>query len=254
MKTNPMGLISALSPDFLSQKTRKSFIASIESKLEARSSKLKGSSSPLSAFSFELSAKGRNWVAGTSRFRAFLIVAAILYSVSFIHATSFSQPIIIDHTCTDLTRVPDYWIHQAKGQLRTCYGHTSHGSQPITGMEVLMNADPSSHLYDFNTDGAVLSGVLSIEDAVPDGDLGHEGDTSWAERTRCHLDGAGSDRNVVVWSWCGGVSDNTAAGINAYLSAMSLLEQEYPDVTFVYMTGHLDGTGATGNLHIRNNQ
>jgi len=46
--------ISALLPDFLSQKTRKSFMASIESKLEAESSKLKGSSSPLSAFSFQL--------------------------------------------------------------------------------------------------------------------------------------------------------------------------------------------------------
>jgi len=33
-------------------------------KIEAESSKLKGSFSPLSAFSFELSAKGRTWVAG----------------------------------------------------------------------------------------------------------------------------------------------------------------------------------------------
>jgi hypothetical protein len=35
---------------------------------------------------------------------------------------------------------------------------------------------------------------------------------------------------------------------------MSGLEEDYPDVTFVYMTGHLDGTGVTGNLHIRNEQ
>ncbi len=32
------------------------------------------------------------------------------------------------------------------------------------------------------------------------------------------------------------------------------LEAEYPDVTFVYMTGHLDGTGEEGNLFQRNNQ
>jgi hypothetical protein len=57
-----------------------------------------------------------------------------------------------------------------------------------------------------------------------------------------------------MWSWCGGVSDNTEAGINAYLNAMNQLEQNYPGVTFVYMTGHLDGSGETGNLNLRNNQ
>lgn len=50
--------------------------------------------------------------------------------------------------------------------------------------------------------------------------------------------------DVVVWSWCGGVSGNTVAGIDAYLGAMAALEADYPDLTFVYMTGHLDGGGA----------
>ena len=35
---------------------------------------------------------------------------------------------------------------------------------------------------------------------------------------------------------------------------MSGLEADYPEVRFVYMTGHLDGTGLTGNLHLRNEQ
>jgi len=35
---------------------------------------------------------------------------------------------------------------------------------------------------------------------------------------------------------------------------MNQLETDYPGVTFVYMTGHLDGTGVAGNLHVRNNQ
>jgi len=59
---------------------------------------------------------------------------------------------------------------------------------------------------------------------------------------------------VVVWSWCGGVSDNTVTGIQAYLNAMANLESEFPNVTFIYMTGHLDGTGSSGNLNQRNNQ
>ena len=35
---------------------------------------------------------------------------------------------------------------------------------------------------------------------------------------------------------------------------MSQLESDYPGVKFVYMTGHLDGSGEVGNLNIRNEQ
>lgn len=164
-----------------------------------------------------------------------------------------SGPIIIDRTCTDLSQVPDYWIEQAKTLLRVSYGHTSHGSQPITGMTVLESNTPSG-LYDFNTNGAVTPGVLSVADTTPEGDLGNPDRATWAARTRTYLAGAGSDRNVVVWSWCGQVSTATAADIETYLNLMNGLEQDYPNVTFVYMTGHLDGTGVEGNLNLRNEQ
>ena len=160
---------------------------------------------------------------------------------------------IIDHTCTDLSQVPDYWIDQAKAMLRVSYGHTSHGSQPISGMGVLESNTPSG-LYDFNTNGAVTAGVLSIADTTPSGDLGNPDRVTWEASTRTYLDGAGSDRNVVVWSWCGQVSGATAANIQTYLNLMNGLEQDYPNVTFVYMTGHLDGGGVEGNLHQRNEQ
>jgi hypothetical protein len=42
--------------------------------------------------------------------------------------------------------------------------------------------------------------------------------------------------------------------IDTYLAPMSQLESEYPGVTFVYMTGHADGSGESGNLHLRNQQ
>jgi hypothetical protein len=57
-----------------------------------------------------------------------------------------------------------------------------------------------------------------------------------------------------MWSWCGGCSDNTVEGINTYLEAMDQLENDYPDIRFVYMTGHLDGGGTEGTLHQRNEQ
>ncbi len=164
------------------------------------------------------------------------------------------QAIIVDHTCTDLSKIPPHWIEWAKERLRLSYGHTSHGSQPITGMEILM-ADPSNNgLYDFNRDGAIVSGTLSLRDRYPAGDLGNPDRVTWASRTREYLNGSGSDRNVVVWSWCGQVSSATEADIETYLTLMSELEQDFPGVTFVYMTGHLDGKGVDGNLYQRNNQ
>jgi len=165
-----------------------------------------------------------------------------------------AQPIIIDHTCTDLGKIPAYWIEQAKALLRASYGHTSHGSQPVTGMRVLENGSLNvGGLYDFNTSGAVVSGELSLDDYTPSGDLGNPDRTTWATRTRDYLNGTGSDRNVVVWSWCG-QANTTEVNINTYLNLMNGLEQEFPNVTFVYMTGHLNGTGEAGNLNARNNQ
>ncbi len=48
-----------------------------------------------------------------------------------------SAPIIINHTTTDLSKIPTYWIDQAKNLYKIAYGHTSHGSQLITGIEML---------------------------------------------------------------------------------------------------------------------
>ena len=58
-----------------------------------------------------------------------------------------------------------------------------------------------------------------------------------------------------MWSWCGQVSWASDSDIaDSYLALMDRLEADYPEVTFIYMTGHLDGSGEGGNLHIRNNQ
>ncbi len=162
--------------------------------------------------------------------------------------------ITIDHTCIDYSAIPDQWINNAKSSLRCSYGHTSHGSQPITGMTALKDDPDSGNLYNFCTNGSITAGVLSIADYTPDGDLGNPDFTTWEARTREYLDGSGSNRNVVIWAWCGQVTGASEEDINTYLDLMNGLEQDYPDIKFVYMTGHLDGTGEEGNLNQRNNQ
>jgi hypothetical protein len=131
-------------------------------------------------------------------------------------------------TCADL-----------RENLRIYYGHTSHGSQIVTGLAMLAAENPQYEPPPFTEIGD---------------DLGHNGDLSWAQITRDFLDENRADYDVVMWSWCGGVSDNTVEGIEAYLSEMTALEAEYPELVFVYMTGHLDGTGEDGNLRARNEQ
>jgi len=159
--------------------------------------------------------------------------------------------IIVDHNSTDLTRVPDQWVTSAKDNLRIAYGHTSHGSQLTTGMTGLITF--AGNLYTFNAGGT--GGALDLRDTPFSGayDLGNPDRTAWAAATRTYLD-ANAEINVVIWSWCGQVSSANETDINTYLNLMNGLERDYPTVTFVYMTGHLDGTGLTGNLHLRNEQ
>ena len=70
--------------------------------------------------------------------------------------------------------------------------------------------------------------------------------------TRTYLD-QNPAVNVIVWSWCGQV-DGTEAEIQHYIDLMEGLENDYPGVTFVYMTGHTDGAALTGNVPLRNKQ
>ena len=163
--------------------------------------------------------------------------------------------IIIDHTSTDLSFVPLEWIEEAKDILHIAYGHTSHGSQITTGMTGLVsfaNAPNGGSTYEWNNGGT--NGALDLRDSPFSGasDLGNPDRTAWSDATRYYLD-SHSDINVIIWSWCG-QADGTEEDIDLYLDFMNDLETDYPDVMFVYMTGHTNGTGLDGNLHQRNQQ
>jgi hypothetical protein len=168
-----------------------------------------------------------------------VIVLIALDLISVQSQAVSAEAIVADHeACSLFEQLPDSIIDTVSSRYNIFYIHTSHGSQIMSGLTLLEN---ENSLYDppyFSEYGD---------------DLGHNGDTSWVPPTRSYLD-SHPDCNVAMFSWCGGVSDNTETGINIYLNAMQGLETEYPDVVFIYMTGHLDGSGPDGNLYIRNNQ
>lgn len=155
----------------------------------------------------------------------------------------------MDHRFTDLNSIPAEWITAAKENLHIAYGHTSHGSQVTDGMTGLTSFKGAE--YSWNNGGT--GGALDLHDYAMTGDLGNPDRTSWADRTRTYL-AANTDVNVIIWSWCGQVSSALEADITTYLGLMAGLENDFPNVKFVYMTGHLDGSGLTGNLHLRNEQ
>lgn len=163
--------------------------------------------------------------------------------------------IIIDHENTDLAMVPLEYIEEAKDELHIAYGHTSHGSQITTGMSGLTtftNAPYGGSTYVWNSGGT--NNALDLRDSPFSGasDLGNPNRTAWANATRSYLT-SHPEINVIIWSWCGQV-DGTEEEIDQYLDLMNDLETDYPDVMFVYMTGHTNGTGLDGNVHQRNTQ
>lgn len=166
--------------------------------------------------------------------------------------TEAAEDMIIDHMCTKLDQIPNEWIEKAKTDLHIAYGHTSHGSQITTGLLGLaaFKGDP----YTYSGDGA--DGTLDLRD-MPFGstgvDLGAPDNKTWAEETRDYLN-HNKDINVIMWSWCGQLSWADENYVNNYLRLMQELEADFPTVTFVYMTGHLDGSGETGTLERNNNQ
>ena len=156
-----------------------------------------------------------------------------------------AEPLIIDHACTDLSQIPDEWIENAKNNLHVVYQHTSHGSQLITGMNALENFPEFGSKYEWSDNGA---GGLDLDDyGIPgcadlsQGDwIDGNGVTPWVTATRNLLDNpANSHVDVVIWSWCSIDMHNA----QRYVDNMEILVSEYPDVTFVFMTGHAQGQG-----------
>ena len=195
------------------------------------------------------------------------ITSAVLAAFLFVAPSVWAQEaLIVDHRCTDITKIPQTFIDHAKANLHIGYGHTSHGSQLTTGMDSLVDfanggglgLSLPTDIFEWNNGG--VGGALDLEegDGYDSGWLDHDAGyyPNWVNETREYLnDPSHSDVNVIIWSWCGQVSDYTEQQmIDQYLAPMNQLEQEYSHVTFVYMTGHADGSGETGNLHLRNQQ
>jgi len=177
------------------------------------------------------------------------MITLVLLVTLFTQCENTNEPIIdpieepiliIDHKLANLTSIPANWIDSAKTKLHIAYEHSSHGSQLVDGMSGLITWKGENYQGLYLRDHAITGWS----------DLGS---ATWDADTRNYLN-SHTEINVVMWAWCGQVSTATEDYINLYLEKMNNLEYDYPNVKFVYMTGHLDGTGEAGNLNLRNEQ
>lgn len=202
------------------------------------------------------------------RFNA-IFAACVILPLAFL-GPAFAG-ILVNHTSTDLSEIPEQWVTAAKSDLHIIYHHTSHGSQLISGMEALQNYPPFGDRYAWSNTSTGDNHSLSLDDLAFDGNLpdlsqgdeDHNGNSiaDWADLTNSVLEkSSNSHINVVMWSWCNiGGHD-----INLYLNSMEWLIAKFGKggshpraadhpVAFVFMTGHANG-GGEGDSSDRANQ
>lgn len=161
---------------------------------------------------------------------------------------AFDKAIIIDHTTTDLYKIPDYWIEQVKQKIKVYYGHTSHGSQITNGLQMIEDQYGSKYSVAIDWNLPKESGSLCIRNR---GDTYDPGDFF---PTVPDALSTNPEINVVIYAWCGQPgSNNWQTLLNDYITTVQTLEQQYPNVIFVYMTGHAQANDCGGcNRHLFN--
>ncbi len=157
--------------------------------------------------------------------------------------TVSENTIIIDHTTIHIELIPTDWLEKARENIVFFYGHTSHGSQLITGAEFLRDQ------VDYSKYGFIIDWQSVPDQTAPVSlRLADDGDWAWEpddflRRARTSL-ADNENVNVFMWSWCGQQSEE-GNPVQQYLDMMTQLQEEYPKVKFVYMTGHTDGGSET---------
>jgi hypothetical protein len=172
-----------------------------------------------------------------------------------------SSYLLIDHTAVqDFDQIPDYWLERAK-ELTMHYAHTSHGMQIVSGLKYLEeNIDAIKYSVAYLTFQS--NPALPPQENPPAHricDTGWKPADYWAtevgrNETRRFADSGLFDYSM--FAWCGDLSGSAdlAEYIDEYLNVLDIFEQEYPNMRFIYQTGHTDGYPSYSRLRENNNR
>lgn len=177
------------------------------------------------------------------------IVLFLIALMGIIFSNNYSRnrdaPLIIDHKYLLLAEIPMNWIDSVKVDLKWHYAHTSHGLQLIYGLERLETYDPNfSFAREIGSlptetdalcifDGTIIAGQVVSYVTHEQYWYTHEGMNATREVL---LNNPAA--NISSWMFCYQHRTWPPEYIDAYLDSINQLESEFPNVTFIYMTGH----------------
>jgi len=186
-----------------------------------------------------------------------IIVSALslLLLCGFAFSVDRTSPLIINHNCTNLSSIPPAWVDSVQARCKLHYAHTSHGEQLLIGVERIEADYPA---YSVNIGWCELpieAGAFCIFNGQGDSigdyitpDLYWQTDYGM-NYTREVLNNNPSI-NYSMWCWCTQLDDYTLAQVQEYVDSMEALEDEFPDVQFIYFTGNAQATDWNGwNRH-----
>lgn len=179
------------------------------------------------------------------------ILISLLFSVYV-----YSQALVIDHTCVDMTQIPANYIDSVKTNIKWHYAHTSHGNSLTCGLDLLEQSDPTlnvevgdAYLPDVENALCVYNGNSLFTYILPEGYWAQANGRSWTYSTL-----SSNPLNVSMFVWCGECATNSLTQTQDYLDSISSFEADFPDVQFVYCTGNAQTDGAEGYTRYMNNE
>ena len=168
------------------------------------------------------------------------------------------EGVVFDHRHADLGAIPgDCLAHLKDGSFVFHYAHRSHGSQIIVGADAIEADMPT---YGFEASWCSVpdeTDVFKMWDGMVADNLVYA-DQYWAtDAGLTALRGiltANPSITYSMWAWSFEINEETQQSIQEYLDVISALEVEFPNVTFVYMTGPAQGEYMAVNRFERNKQ
>lgn len=172
--------------------------------------------------------------------------ALVLVQSVLLASPCFPEAILVDHSNTDLSLIPDSWIETVKTNIKVYYGHTSHGQQLVTGLEMIKSAFGKKYdVFVYSRSLPNVERALSVRntsDTYNPEDFFETVDAAIAKDQKI---------NVVMYGWCSQPNGgNWKILLRKYTARMNEFEKRYPNITFVYMTAHAQRRDCEGcNRH-----